>query len=169
MKNTGSVAYREIFEGLEHLYYREDRRRGPVTILPFSVDVHLSPRDSAVLSALRDGLSEKQVARRLGISRHTVHVYIRRVYRRYDVSSIGELLAIWASENAWGQRSRDLTSPQGNQAPSIAEELARAAEHLSRAPQAAGREDADSATRGAIAAALIHVESVDATVKKLRE
>jgi len=121
-----------------------------------------------VLSSLREGLAEKQIARRLGISQHTVHVYIKRLYAHYDVCSRTELLAIWASETAWGQRSANLDSPRENERPSVAEELARAAEHLSRALQATPREDGESAERGAIAAALVHVESLEATLKKLR-
>jgi len=129
-------------------------------------DVDLTPREKAVLAALREGLSEKQIARRLGISLNTVHVYVKSIYRSYGVNSLGELLSIWASENAWGQRSAGMASSQGNH-PSVAEELARTAEHLRRALHAAQREERGSAERGAIAAALMHVESLEATLKKL--
>ena len=60
----------------------------------------LSPRMRQVLQCLSEGDSEKQVARRLGISPHTVHTYIKQLHRRFGVSSRGELLAasrLWTS------------------------------------------------------------------------
>jgi DNA-binding NarL/FixJ family response regulator len=39
------------------------------------------------------GDSEKQVARHLGLSKNTVHVYVKQLYRGYAVNSRGELLA----------------------------------------------------------------------------
>lgn len=59
----------------------------------------LSPRLTQVLFALTRGLSEKQVAATLGISPHTVHVYVKDLYRRYGASSRGEFLAGWIDPN----------------------------------------------------------------------
>src|SRR4051812_28848641 len=53
----------------------------------------LPPRLLQTLILLMDGLSEKQVARALHVSPHTVHVYVKALYRRYAVSSRSELLA----------------------------------------------------------------------------
>ena len=53
----------------------------------------LSPRQEQTLKHLLDGASEKQVARKLGLSQHTVHGYVKALYRRYGVSSRAELLA----------------------------------------------------------------------------
>ena len=39
------------------------------------------------------GASEKAIASQLGLSRHTVHDYVKQIYRRFDVSSRAELLA----------------------------------------------------------------------------
>jgi len=65
--------------------------------IPVDIDIsepsHLSPRQQQVLEGLKEGLSEKQLAVRLGISRHTVHVYVKALYRRYHVSSRSELLS----------------------------------------------------------------------------
>lgn len=55
--------------------------------------VPLSPRTRQTLDCLLAGDSEKQVAARLGLSRHTVHVYVKTLYRRFGVSSRGELFA----------------------------------------------------------------------------
>jgi DNA-binding CsgD family transcriptional regulator len=57
--------------------------------------VGLSPRARATLAHLLVGLTEKQVAERLRVSQHTVHVYVKKIYRYYCVSSRGELLARW--------------------------------------------------------------------------
>jgi DNA-binding NarL/FixJ family response regulator len=55
--------------------------------------VSLSPRVRQTLERLLAGDSEKEIATRLGLSRHTVHVYVKTLYRRFEVCSRGELLA----------------------------------------------------------------------------
>jgi DNA-binding CsgD family transcriptional regulator len=57
------------------------------------VDPALSPRLAQTLELLLLGRSEKEVATALGLSRHTVHVYVKGLYRRFGVSSRAELLA----------------------------------------------------------------------------
>lgn len=54
---------------------------------------HLSPREREVLDLLLKGRSEKQAAAALELSRYTVNDYVKSLYRKYDVSSRGELLA----------------------------------------------------------------------------
>lgn len=54
---------------------------------------NLTPRQRQTLELLLDGLSEKQVAGELGISRATVHDYTVQLHRHFDVSSRGELLS----------------------------------------------------------------------------
>jgi DNA-binding CsgD family transcriptional regulator len=55
----------------------------------------LPPRWRQALDCLLDGDSEKQAAVRLGISRLTLHDYVRGLYRHFGVSSRGELLAFF--------------------------------------------------------------------------
>jgi len=55
----------------------------------------LAPRHRRVLQRLLSGDSEKQVARSLGLSPHTVHEYVKSIYRSFGVESRGELLAHW--------------------------------------------------------------------------
>ncbi len=45
------------------------------------------------MSLLLDGLSEKLAARELDLSIKTVHEYVGMLYKRFQVSSRGELLA----------------------------------------------------------------------------
>lgn len=55
----------------------------------------MSPRTRQTLELLLAGDSEKQIAGKLGLSPHTVHDYVKAVYRRFDVCSRPELLALW--------------------------------------------------------------------------
>ena len=58
----------------------------------------LAPRQREVLSALKAGRSEKPLAHARHIRCHTVHVYIKQIYRNFGVTSRAELLALWVSE-----------------------------------------------------------------------
>jgi DNA-binding CsgD family transcriptional regulator len=60
----------------------------------------LSRRAHETLSALLEGLSEKQIAARLAISKNTVHTYVKAVYAAFGVASRGELLALWIGREA---------------------------------------------------------------------
>ncbi len=53
----------------------------------------LPPRLRETLDRLLVGDSEKQVADRLSVSYHAVHANVKRLHRRFNVSSRGELLA----------------------------------------------------------------------------
>ncbi len=57
----------------------------------------LSPRMKQTLELLLAGDSEKQIANQLELSKHTVHVYVKALYRGFDVSSRGELLSRFVS------------------------------------------------------------------------
>jgi DNA-binding CsgD family transcriptional regulator len=52
-------------------------------------------RVRTVLVSLLRGRSEKQVAGEMGISRHTVHVYVRQIYKLYHVDSRTSLFAFF--------------------------------------------------------------------------
>lgn len=53
----------------------------------------LPPRVQQVYQLLKTGLSEKQIAYKLGLSHHTVHGYIKHIYSSFNVHSRAELLA----------------------------------------------------------------------------
>jgi len=59
----------------------------PLTRLPHKLQ--------SVAAALLDGLSEKQIAARLHFSRHTVHTYVKAIYRFYGVSTRAEYMSLW--------------------------------------------------------------------------
>jgi DNA-binding CsgD family transcriptional regulator len=58
----------------------------------------LSRRERQTLELLLTGNAEKQIAARLSISRHTVHVYVKSLYKRFGVNSRPELLAKWVRQ-----------------------------------------------------------------------
>jgi DNA-binding CsgD family transcriptional regulator len=65
----------------------------------------MSPRMRQTLERLLAGDSEKEIAARFGRSRHTVHVYVKKLYQRFGVSSRGELFARFVRASAAGSRS----------------------------------------------------------------
>ena len=56
-------------------------------------DGDLTPRAAETLRHLLAGDSEKEVARRMHLSPHTVHGHVKALYRRFGVSTRAELLA----------------------------------------------------------------------------
>ncbi len=57
--------------------------------------IKLSDAQKRVLDLLLDGNSEKEVAVKLEISRHTVHNHVKEIYKRMTVNSRPELLALF--------------------------------------------------------------------------
>ncbi len=57
--------------------------------------MHVSPRQSEILSLIADGYSDKQIARRLGMSARTVDSHLQRLYQRYGVHSRAAMVAKW--------------------------------------------------------------------------
>jgi DNA-binding NarL/FixJ family response regulator len=68
-----------------------------VTLLQAELN-RLPPRLQQTMRSLLAGDSEKQAAAKMGVSPHTVHVYVKTLYRRYNVSSRGELLSKWVKK-----------------------------------------------------------------------
>ena len=60
---------------------------------PVDCLIRLSPRMRQTLERLLTGDQEKQVARHLGLSRNTVHVYVKAIYRQFGVNSRAELMS----------------------------------------------------------------------------
>jgi DNA-binding NarL/FixJ family response regulator len=58
----------------------------------------LTSREREVLALVRDGLANKQIARRLGISERTVKAHLTRVFQRLNVTDRTQA-ALWAVEH----------------------------------------------------------------------
>jgi DNA-binding CsgD family transcriptional regulator len=85
-----SVEEREIV----HLFRSEcDWMLHPASGGPRTKVPGLTRREQETLDLLLTGASEKIMAARLGISRHTVHDYVKRLYRKIGVSSRAALMA----------------------------------------------------------------------------
>ncbi|WP_419190826.1 response regulator transcription factor [Saltatorellus ferox] len=69
---------------------RDDRRRDAAR--------SFSPRLKTVLELLRKGHSEKEIAHTLGLAVTTTHGYVKQIFRRLDVHSRSELMALWIRE-----------------------------------------------------------------------
>jgi len=75
----------------------------------------LSPQLRRTLLLLLGGHSEKQVAREMDLSRHTVHDYVKQLYSRMKVNARSELLALFLptrgasaeGAKAWQELLRD--------------------------------------------------------------
>jgi DNA-binding NarL/FixJ family response regulator len=69
---------------------------GARTALPSAVD--LTPRETEVLRLVREGLANKQIARRLGISERTVKAHLTSVFARIGVPDRTQA-ALWAERH----------------------------------------------------------------------
>jgi len=77
---------------LIRLFVNELSRRAKSTELPRSAE-ELPLRLRGTLGWLLRGAAEKGIAAHLGLSVHTVHQYVKAIYRTYDVGSRGQLMA----------------------------------------------------------------------------
>ena len=57
--------------------------------------MHFSPRQSQILSLMAEGFSDKEIARKIGISYPTVRTHIDRVFRDYGLRNRTEAVAAW--------------------------------------------------------------------------
>ncbi len=62
-------------------------------LAPANSDVALSDREAEVLRALVDGLTKKEIASRLDLSMHTIDNYVRRIYAKLHVNTLGGAVA----------------------------------------------------------------------------
>lgn len=67
---------------------------GPSDLLTQQEDLRaLSKAHGRVVHLLLEGLSDREIADRLGIARNTVHNHLREIYRKFGVHSRAELIA----------------------------------------------------------------------------
>lgn len=68
----------------------------PPPALPTSPSPALTPREIEVLGMLAEGLGNKTIARRLGISEHTVKFHVSSIFQKLSAGSRTEAVAIGA-------------------------------------------------------------------------
>ena len=72
----------------------------------------LTPREREIVAALKQGLSNKKIARELGLSHRTVEMHRHNIHRKLGVSSMAELLRIaWLAHDPGEEK--DPASPAG--------------------------------------------------------
>jgi DNA-binding CsgD family transcriptional regulator len=76
---------------------------GPLARFTEPSPAGLPPRARQALRCLLEGDSDKQVGLRLGLPRHTVNQYAKRIFAHFGVGSRAELLARWV-RRGWGGR-----------------------------------------------------------------
>jgi DNA-binding NarL/FixJ family response regulator len=82
-----------ISPGIARHLLKRFRQGGPsLRVADAGLDM-LSPRELQMLEALAQGLSYKDVARRLDLSIHTVGDYVKGLYRKLQVNSRGEAVS----------------------------------------------------------------------------
>ena len=69
-------------------------RRRPPVLVAATPDARLTPREQEIVAAVGQGLSYKVIAERHFISADTVNNHVRAIYRKLQVRSKGELLAL---------------------------------------------------------------------------
>jgi len=57
----------------------------------------LTPTERRVLHYLQSGITEREIANQMHRSPHTIHVHVKNIYRKLDVSSRRELLDVFGS------------------------------------------------------------------------
>jgi len=67
----------------------DDGARGPVD----TGDPTLTPREGEILTLLGEGLGNKEIGVRLGISEHTVKTHLGAIYEKLDASNRAEAVA----------------------------------------------------------------------------
>jgi len=58
---------------------------------------NLSPRQSQILALMAEGCSDKEIARKIGVSYPTVRTHIDRIFREYGLRNRTEAVAVWLS------------------------------------------------------------------------
>ncbi|HEX5461625.1 MAG TPA: response regulator transcription factor [Steroidobacteraceae bacterium] len=86
------AALRAVAQGL---IVRSSRARGPGFSAAQDAEARtlLTPREAQILDAIADGLTNKAIARRLGISLHTVKFHLESVFRKLEARTRTEAVA----------------------------------------------------------------------------
>ncbi|MFO0746097.1 MAG: helix-turn-helix transcriptional regulator [Myxococcota bacterium] len=85
--------YRKTVDGRRMVDWFIARYIAPLARAPDASAPKLSPRQRQTLEQLVRGKSEKEVAAALGLSLHTVHQYVKSLYRLYGVGTRAALVA----------------------------------------------------------------------------
>lgn len=85
----------------------------------------MTPRQAQILALVAEGLGDKEIARRLGVSTNTVRTHLQRYYRDHSIRNRAEAAAIWAAQRPTGSTAAPPAQPPS--APAAVPPLARRA------------------------------------------
>ena len=68
--------------------------------------MHVTDRQAEILALMAQGLTDKEIARRLGLTRGTVRTHVDRLFRDHGLRSRTEAVANWLEE-----RDRETATP----------------------------------------------------------
>ena len=69
-------------------------RRQPPVLVAAAAEARLTPREQEIVTTVEEGLSYKLIADRFGLSIETVKNHLRKVYRKLQINSRSELMAL---------------------------------------------------------------------------
>jgi DNA-binding CsgD family transcriptional regulator len=95
-ENAGASEIDAALRAVAHgLIVRSPRSRSPgfSAVQEAEARTLLTPREAQILDAIADGLTNKAIARRLGISLHTVKFHVESVFRKLGASTRTEAVA----------------------------------------------------------------------------
>ncbi len=85
---------RTLLDAVESAVLRATRQHFPGTLQRTSLPVALTPREQQVLSGLLDGLTNKLIARNLGISPRTVEIHRANLMAKTKAKNLLEMLRL---------------------------------------------------------------------------
>ena len=69
--------------------------------------IHLSPRQEEVLSLIAAGLTDKEIAIRLGLRQRTVRTHLERLYARHGFHNRAGAISVWLRSQLAAERAAD--------------------------------------------------------------
>ncbi|TME79859.1 MAG: helix-turn-helix transcriptional regulator, partial [Chloroflexi bacterium] len=66
----------------------------------------MTPRQAQILALAANGLSDKQIARRLGVTHRTVRTHFEKLFHDRGIRNRSQAIALWSARNAEGHHSR---------------------------------------------------------------
>jgi len=80
------------------------------------VQRELTPRQAQILTGVAEGLGDKEIARRLGVSTSTVRTHLQRFYRNHSIRNRAEAAAMWTARQP-GANSPGAAEPAATSTP----------------------------------------------------
>ncbi|HET7013898.1 MAG TPA: helix-turn-helix transcriptional regulator [Streptosporangiaceae bacterium] len=64
--------------------------------------IEFAPRQREILALVAEGMADKEIAVKLGVSARTVRTHLERLYQRYGLHSRSAAVALWLRSGAPG-------------------------------------------------------------------